>query len=213
MCVAFNNYKLDTFTTFDLFFSAYSNHNHSLWELYRKNGVLKKDLTRLRFANTFSELKIKNVGPDEMNTFYLNEMPKQKELNEGALDILNYLKNKRYLLFIITNGFKGVQNEKIETSGLKPFFEKIFISEEIKSPKPGRGIFEYSIKSANAKKRKSIMIGDEWEVDVFGAVNFGIDAVHFQNKIDFPLKKTENPFNNSCSIYKTGMLNNLQLIL
>jgi putative hydrolase of the HAD superfamily len=185
MYVAFYHFKLESATTFDLFFETYAKHNHALWESYRKKEVMKKDLTRLRFQNSFDELKINSVDADEINTLYLNEMPQQKELNEGVIDVLDYLKKKRYHLNIITNGFSEVQRKKIETSGLKPYFDKIFISEEIKSPKPSREIFEYAIKSANAKKISSIMVGDDWDVDVMGAVNFGIDAVHFNtsNKI------------------------------
>ena len=45
-------------------------------------------------------------------------------LNEGVIDVLVYLKKKKYQLNIITNGFSEVQRNKIETSGLKPFFNK-----------------------------------------------------------------------------------------
>jgi putative hydrolase of the HAD superfamily len=140
-------------------------------------------------------------------------MPKQKVLNEGVTEILTYLKMKRYHLSIITNGFKEVQREKIETSGLKPFFDKIFISEEIKSPKPEREIFEYSIKSSNAKKNNSIMVGDDWEIDVLGAVNCGIDAIHYQSNPLENLTKVRNPYNSHCQIFKIGTIGHLDLIL
>ncbi|MBK6285432.1 MAG: noncanonical pyrimidine nucleotidase, YjjG family [Draconibacterium sp.] len=179
MFSVFHYFKLDVLSEFGLFFKTYTKHNHTLWESYRKNEVVKKDLTRLRFQNTFNELDITGVDANEMNELYLGEMPKQKVLNEGVIEILTYLKKKKYHLNIITNGFKEVQHNKIESSGLKPYFDKIFISEEVKSPKPARAIFEYAIKSSNAKKINSIMIGDDWEVDVLGAVNYGIDAVHF----------------------------------
>ncbi len=179
MFAVFQYFKLDVSTEFNLFFETYTRHNHVLWESYRKNEVAKKDLIRLRFQNTFTELEITGVDANKMNELFLGEMPKQKTLNEGVIDILTYLKKKRYHLNIITNGFKEVQHNKIESSGLKPYFDKIFISEEIKSPKPAHAIFEYAIKSSNAKKINSIMIGDDWDVDVMGAVNYGIDAIHF----------------------------------
>jgi putative hydrolase of the HAD superfamily len=213
MFVAFHQFKLDGLCKFNLFFETYTKHNHALWESYRKNEVVKKELTRLRFENTFTELELNGVDAIEINNLYLNEMPKQKKLNEGVTEILIYLKKKRYHLNIITNGFREVQREKIETSGLKPYFDKIFISEEIKSPKPEREIFEYSIKSANAKKVNSIMVGDDWEVDVLGAVNCGIDAVHYQNRIEQNLTKVSNPNNTPYTIFKIGTLNHLCLIL
>lgn len=192
MFATFHHFKLDSSSEFELFFQAYTKNNHDLWESYRKNEVAKKDLTRLRFQNTFTELEITGVDADEMNEHYLIEMPKQKKLNDGVIDILNYLKRKRYHLNIITNGFKEVQQNKIESSGLKPFFDKIYISEVIKSPKPANAIFEYAIKSSNAKKNSSIMIGDDWDVDVVGAVNFGIDAIHFNKILHTPDKLNLN---------------------
>lgn len=200
MFTVFHHLKLESATNFDLFFEVYSKHNHALWESYRKNEVAKRDLTRLRFQNTFTELEIKGVNADEMNGLYLSEMPKQKALNDGVIDVLNYLKKKRYHLNIITNGFSEVQHNKIDSSGLTPFFDKIFISEEIKSPKPARAIFEYAIKSSNAKKINSIMIGDDWDVDVMGAVNYGIDAVHY-NKIPQNHNKFNLTLKNSGKIY------------
>lgn len=212
MFVTFHQFKLDSAFDFNLFFETYTKHNHALWESYRNNEVGKKELARLRFQNAFTELEINGVDAVEMNIRYLNEMPKQKVLNEGVIDILNYLKKKRYQLNIITNGFKEVQREKIETSGLKPFFDKIFISEDIKSPKPEREIFEYSIKSANAKKNSSIMVGDDWVVDVLGAVNYGIDAIHYQRNLEISPIKIENQLNTSCNIYKIGSIYQLNSI-
>lgn len=209
MYITFNQFKQNTAVEFNLFFETYTKHNHDLWESYRNNEVGKKDLTRLRFQNTFTELEMKGVDADEMNLLYLTEMPKQKVLNEGVIDILDYLKKKQYQLNVITNGFKEVQYKKIETSGLRTYFDKIFISEEIKSKKPESKIFEHSIKSSNARKSKSIMIGDDWDVDILGAITYGIDAIHYQKSSEYNLKKMFNPFKNSCEIYTIGAIGNL----
>ncbi len=176
----FFEYKLQSQTNFDLFFDVYSKHNHNLWDKYRKKEVNKNELTKLRFQNTFEEIGIMGIKAEKMNELYLAVMPKQKELFPDVLSTLNYLKNRNYRLNIITNGFKEVQYRKIDSSGLRPFFEKIFISEEVKSHKPERKIFEYAIKSTNAKKVNSIMVGDDFDVDIMGAIQFGIDAVLFK---------------------------------
>jgi putative hydrolase of the HAD superfamily len=167
---------------FDDFFETYSEINHKLWAAYRKKEIRKKELTRQRFQLTFDALQISGIDPQQMNDLYLTEMPKQNYLMEGAIELLDYLKTKPYKLFIITNGFKEVQHKKLESSGLAAYFEKVFISEEVKCPKPGRLIFEHAIKSSNAKKTNSLMIGDDWDVDVMGAVGFGLDAIHFSPK-------------------------------
>ena len=198
---------------FEEFFEVYSKHNHFLWSEYRKKNVVKKELITLRFQKSFNELQITGIDPLKMNALYLQEMPKQNHLIEGSLEILKYLKSKHYKLFIITNGFKEVQHKKLESSGLSSFFEKVFISEEIKTPKPGREIFEHAIKSANAKKKFSIMIGDDWDVDVLGANNFGIDAIHFKNNISDRIEIIEGAVNNSNISYKIGLITQIRSFL
>ena len=131
--------------SFDEFFEVYSKHNHALWDAYRKKEVSKKDLIQRRFKDTFRELGVEGVDSQKINDFYFVEMPKQKTLYPGAIETLQYLKDKRYQMFIITNGFKEVQHKKLQISGLAPFFKKVFTSEEIKTPKPGKDIFEFAI--------------------------------------------------------------------
>ena len=153
------------------------------------------------------------INPENMNETYLNEMPKQKYLNEGAIDILEYLKLKRYKLFIITNGFKEVQYKKLISSGLMRYFEKVFVSEEVKTPKPGRKIFEYAIKSANAKKSVSLMVGDDWDVDIMGASNFGIDSVYYPKNIERNSDFSDVDRSANCKRYKIKSLMELKNIL
>jgi len=180
MEMTFNSFSLEKQrVSFFTFFETYSKHNNQLWTDYRSRLIPKKELIWKRFQNTFDDLSITGINPEEMNSCYLNEMPKQTILNQGAQEILNYLKNKNYRLFIITNGFKEVQFKKLESSNLLSFFEKIFISEVIKAPKPAKEIFDMAVKSSNARKTKSLMVGDDWDVDIMGAVNAGIDAVHY----------------------------------
>ena len=59
-------------------------------------------------------------------------------LMDGVMEVLEALAGK-YKMFIITNGFIEVQYKKIKLSGLSPFFERIFISEEIGYQKPEAG--------------------------------------------------------------------------
>lgn len=194
---------------FNVFFETYSEINHQLWDLYRKNGITKKDLTRRRFQDTFEKLGITDINPDEMNDFYLHVMPDQKLLAEGTFELLDYLKSRFYKMAIITNGFSEVQRRKLETSGLSHYFSAVFISEEIKSPKPEKAIFEHALTSMNARKSQSIMIGDDWEVDVMGASKFGIDAVYFRQDSLKDAEIQAKNLNGKTKIFKTGTLKEL----
>lgn len=165
-------------TRFEAFFEVYNRHNDRLWELYRQNGITKQELSRTRFDLTLDEMGISGVDGADFNRLYLDLMPLQTRLCEGALEVLEILAAK-YQLHIITNGFSEVQYKKMASSGLNRYFGRIFISEEVKAPKPSPEIFHHALKSCNARKKESLMIGDSWEVDVLGALNAGIDQVHY----------------------------------
>ncbi|MFW6370969.1 MAG: YjjG family noncanonical pyrimidine nucleotidase [Bacteroidota bacterium] len=175
---------------FKLFFKVYSFHNHQCWQEYRQGKLSKQELVGLRFKKTFEHFNISGIDTLQMNNLYLENMPMQKRLVEGAHELLSYLKKKGYLLFIITNGFTEVQHKKLETTGLRQYFTKIFTSEEIKAPKPSRVIFEHAVRSANAKKSSCLMIGDDAEVDILGALSFGMDAVYLGKEQTINFKPT-----------------------
>ena len=164
---------------YDHFFSIYHEVNDRLWALYRDNKMTKNVLRGLRFEETLelNHTPMPGIG-DAMNEVYLTEMPKQLKLVPGALVVLDYLHHK-YRMAIITNGFREVQVDKLSQSGLKKYFDKLFISEVVGAQKPHRLIFEHAIKSMNAPKRKSLMIGDSWEADIVGAMQFGMDQVYY----------------------------------
>jgi len=175
---------LDSIGPYAPFFTIYSEVNERMWDLYRQGLMSKKVLSTQRFEETF-ELNGTPliIGGEILNAVYLAEMPGQTRLKEGARKVLDYLHGK-YEVAIITNGFKEVQYDKISKSELSKYFRKIFISEEVGAQKPGKKIFEYAVKSMNAPKKSSLMIGDSWEADILGAMNFGMDQVYYNAKIE-----------------------------
>jgi putative hydrolase of the HAD superfamily len=173
--------------SFGEFVKGYETVNGKLWEDYRKRKISKNSLTSQRFSMSLEAFDISNANCQELNDCYLHFMAEQTGLYPGTTETLSYLKNKGYQMHIITNGFQEVQLKKLRNSGLHRFISRVFISEVVQSPKPERKIFEYALKSCNAKKTRSIMVGDNWEVDILGALNFGIDQVMFLNNGQNPV--------------------------
>lgn len=171
-------HKLDSF---DSFFDKYEKINHNLWEDYHQKKITKQNLIVRRFSESLSEYGIDYLDWTKVNSLYLDKMALQTQLFSGVLNTLEYLKKKEYKMYIITNGFKEVQYKKLYNCNISHYFSKCFISEEIQTTKPSRKIFEHSLKSSNASKKESIMIGDSWETDILGALNFGIDQIMFLN--------------------------------
>ena len=51
--------------------------------------------------------------------------------------------------------------------------------------KPNPKIFKYALEQANALPENSIMIGDDLEADVMGAIRVGIQGIYFNPKEEF----------------------------
>lgn len=168
-------------SSFEDYFLVYEEINDSLWVDYRAKKVTKQFLIVERFSRSLSSFNITNQDWAQINHHYLECMGKQTCLFPHTVETLEYLKGKGYQMHIITNGFKEVQYAKLQNSGIASYFNRVFISEEIQAPKPHRRIFEYALKSSNASKKKSIMIGDSWEIDIQGAAAFGIDQIMVLN--------------------------------
>ena len=161
------------------FTETYKLINHQLWEQYRKHHITKEILRTTRFFST-----MKSFGYSDINLAltleeaYITQSPHQKNLLPNTMEVLDYL-FKKYTLHIITNGFKEVQQIKLVSGGLIPFFNSIFISEEIGYNKPDKRIFEHAENTVGTTAKNALMIGDNWEADVLGALNAGWKAIHF----------------------------------
>jgi len=172
---------LEQLPDFDTFFLEYEKINTRLWNEYHIKKITKQKLIVDRFFLTFQHFEVQDLNWQELNALYLEHMGIQTHLFQDTIETLEKLRSKGYQMHIITNGFREVQYKKLENCGLRPFFTKVFVSEEIQCTKPQREIFEYALKSTNAKKKKSIMIGDSWDTDIVGALNFGMDQVMLLN--------------------------------
>ncbi|MES2133569.1 MAG: YjjG family noncanonical pyrimidine nucleotidase [Bacteroidota bacterium] len=203
----FLEYKFDvTFKTdFETFIGVYENINHHLWQLYALQQVSKEELRYQRFYKTFlhfnfDRIDVAKLWADE----YLTISPYKTHLIEGTFDILNYLKEKNYVLHIITNGFKEVQHIKLTQSKLKDFFRHIIISEDHGFNKPDIRIFELAQELSGANTAECVMIGDNYENDIVGALNANWKAVHL----------SEKPQQNSdVNFYRIGTLPELKNLL
>jgi len=175
------NKILPRLSSFESFFEVYEQINKSLWSDYHSRKITKQSLIVERFSKSLQYFNINNLDWSDLNQQYLRNMALQTELFPGTIETLTTLSTRGYQMHIITNGFSEVQHDKLKNCGLAAFFSKVFISEELHTTKPHRQIFEYALKSTNAAKKKSIMIGDSWETDIEGAINFGIDQIMFLN--------------------------------
>ncbi len=166
--------------TFQNFIEVYHAINHNYWDAYKKNEVSREQLRNGRFIDTFLHFNYDDIGlANIISEDYIKRSPYKKQLFEGAIRVLDYLTHKNYQLHIITNGFNEVQFIKLTESGLLPYFKTITTSEHAGHNKPNDKIFMHALAKAGAKKNESIMIGDNYEADIEGAILAGLAAIWF----------------------------------
>ncbi|RLD40636.1 MAG: noncanonical pyrimidine nucleotidase, YjjG family [Bacteroidetes bacterium] len=177
----YNKYKLleRGIKTVEDFHRVYTHHNNILWEEYRHGRIEKKVLSNLRYFLTLQDFDIEDEKlAADLGKDYLEISPRKVNLFPNAISVLNYL-SPRYTLHLITNGFSEVQETKLRVSGLGEYFRTVITSEEAGVKKPNPAIFYFALKKADADIDNSLMIGDDFEVDIVGAKNVGIDQVLF----------------------------------
>ena len=186
------------------FLKSYTIHNEALWAQYRHGEITKERLRGLRFLKTLKDFGIEDKElAEEIGHDYVRLSPLKVSLFPYTTEILQYL-GKKYELHLITNGFSEVQTTKLVTSGLGKYFKQIITSEEAGHKKPDKRIFDFAIEKTGAVVEESIMIGDDPEVDILGAMQFGMDAVLFD---------PERKYAQNGSTYYINQLSELEHIL
>ncbi len=182
----YEHFKLEelAISPFDKFYTTYLHHNAIIWDRYHKGFITVDDLKWKRMQRTLLDFKIGNDAlAKEMSVKFLEILPNQKKLFDYTREILEYLINKKYTLHLLTNGFEKTQWSKITNSNIANYFTNVITSEISSCIKPSKEMFEYAINKAGAQLNESIMIGDNLDADIQGAINAGMDSI-FVNHIN-----------------------------
>lgn len=169
------------------FIEIYAPINQACWKLYQVDKITHEELRYQRLKQSFDAMNysISDEAIHQIAHDYIEFLPENNQLFDGAIDVLEYLSPK-YTLHIITNGFATVQEKKIKNSGLASYFKTITNSEMAGVKKPHRNIFEFALSLAEVQKENALMVGDCIEADVRGALDFGMQAILFDEKKNHP---------------------------
>lgn len=99
-------------------------------------------------------------------------------INPVSIELINtleYLKEK-YELYVLTNWFTESQKIRLKSVGILKYFKSV-IGADIVKPKPSIDAFNYIIR--NRDSLDFIMIGDNIDNDIKGALNAKINAILF----------------------------------
>lgn len=169
------------FSSFSVFSDLYWKSNVKLWSDYAKGLIERNVLTVERFRQPFVAAKCKLDLSDEycqqLNDSFLQFTLQSPTLIDGAKDLLDYLRGKGYGLHICSNGFSEVQYTKLRTTGLEGYFDTVNLSEEAGANKPSRQFFDYAMRRSKASAETTLMIGDNYDTDIVGAMGLGMDGM------------------------------------
>ena len=170
-----NNIEIDL----DRFLEVYVPINFRYWKLYREEKIDKASLRYGRLNDAFNllDIEVKRKMIYKLSEDYITFLSSFNHLFEGTIEILEYL-HLKYKLHIITNGFKEIQQGKLNNANIDKYFVTVTNSEMVGVKKPNPKIFKHALNVARAKQENSIMIGDNYEADILGALNIGLDAIY-----------------------------------
>ena len=179
----FEEYHLERyFADPQVFYDAYWEANIDLWSQYSKGLITRDYLIVERFRRPLSEgqgLEVTETMCLEMSDRFLEFCATKPGVIDGAHELMEYLKARGYRMHMTSNGFHEVQYKKLEACGLRNYFDTIILSEDAGANKPSALYFDYAFSVSGADKATTLMIGDNLQTDILGALHAGIDAMLF----------------------------------
>ena len=153
--------------------------NKALWKDLEQKKISKQELVNTRFSRLFAHFGLEKEGSflAQRYQFYLAQ---QGQTFSGAHELLDSLIERDYGLYAATNGITAIQTGRLAQSGLAPYFNQVFISEQLQTQKPDALFYEkIGQQIAGFSKEKTLMIGDSLTADIQGGNNAGIDTIWY----------------------------------
>ena len=154
----------DDFLKIQKAFSEYENN------YYTFNTKLMID-----FINKYTE---KNY-PEEFIEMLINRWSKcaPEKLPESTIKVLEYVKSK-YEVVVLTDWYKDQQVKRLEKAKILKYFQEVYAAENTKR-KPFKEAFIQAI--GENKPEECIMIGDNFQRDIEGALKAGLQAIYYNS--------------------------------
>ncbi len=143
------------------------------WEMLEDGLLTREEVLVRRFEALFAET---GIEADAFRTQerYESLLAEGHWFMPGAEELLESLQG-RARLFICSNGSLSVQESRIASAGIAPYFEQVFISELMGCNKPDPRFFELCFaRIPGFSRERTLIVGDSLSSDIRGGLNAGI---------------------------------------
>lgn len=155
--------------------SRYHVINKAHWELLERGELTRAEVLVNRFKALFDETGVM-VDAAAVARTYERNLSVGHYFLPGAEEAVVSL-SKKYRLFLASNGTASVQKGRMTSANLYPYFEQVFVSQEVGFNKPSKDYFDVCFARIPAfDKSRAMMVGDSLTSDIRGANNAGIAA-------------------------------------
>ena len=117
------------------------------------------------------------LSANELAEHYDTTFGDHNVIFENSVPLLKELKNRGYLVGVITNGPSYLQNHKMDESGLRPYCDIVVVSGDLGVHKPSSEIFEITAERLGLKCEECVYVGDHPVNDIEGALSSGMRAI------------------------------------
>ncbi|MEA4966304.1 MAG: YjjG family noncanonical pyrimidine nucleotidase [Oscillospiraceae bacterium] len=159
-------------------YARYHCLNRLCWQACERGEITREIMLTARHRQMFQEYGI-DRDPGECERRYRKNLGIGHCLTPHALEILDYL-HPRYRLFLASNGVAETQYSRLDSAGLTPYFEQIFISEDAGALKPTPEYFDYCFaRIPGVCRERAVLIGDSLSSDIMGGRQAGIRTIWY----------------------------------
>lgn len=138
-----------------------------------ERGEISRDQISHRFDVLFGELGVA-VSTPECERLYRQFLSEGEDVLPGAADALAALQGK-YRIFAATNSTVAVQTGRLARTGLREYFEQLFMSEELGAYKPDPEFFRRAFARIDGfDPNRAMIVGDSLTSDILGGIHAGI---------------------------------------
>lgn len=110
---------------------------------------------------------------------YRGTYQREERLVPGSAELLHALRTAGLRLGIVSNSTRTEQTDKLERLGVLDCFDAVVVSGDHAINKPDRRLFDLARQALEVSTDAAVFIGDNWPVDVEGALGAGMRAVWF----------------------------------